>query len=382
MMHGDPAVVSSFRIVTSSEVAKQCFCDAVARAVSGVADEAACADAAARFVAALPLDDNDSGDSSVGVSAAMIERHCMYYAEHTTHGVKCFDATGGRAADLVDSLLDCAVPVSLTTQCASDVIVAKGVQRALAMPLSRVLRVLGFAQHEKAVRASGVTSTGNLLWRTEFGMVSQNLIKHVHEVTGSNLCPWLSTVRHFFATTYVTTSGIPGKRSLHSGMLSMSTAICSICSRCFLFQEAMEPVLAASDACAIFQSVFDELPGSTLERRFTAAVPLGAVSAWQVIDVCECNEDDPEAAIAAVEALSGPGAKPAASDGEAPRPSQAIGPWLVEIGLGEFEPIFAEQGFQRVADAQQLTEEHLQELGLSKLGQRRRFARGIKQLAA
>ena len=151
-----------------------------------------------------------------------------------------------------------------------------------------------------------------------------------------------------------------------------------------------------SQAAAIFLSVFpDAMPAQA--RQFGAAVPQG-VSAWQVLDHCNGGQTDAAAAIATAGSVGvastggdgGAGAGAGAGGGTGPaaagKPSfnaeSAIEPWLQAAGLGQYARTFKQQGFECVGHATSITTEQQKELGLVRLGDRKRFSRAVSLAAS
>jgi WD40 repeat protein len=55
----------------------------------------------------------------------------------------------------------------------------------------------------------------------------------------------------------------------------------------------------------------------------------------------------------------------------------SLSEWLAEVGLGQYEQTFVDQGFERVEDLHELKEEHLEKLGL-KMGHRLKLLRALR----
>ena len=159
-------------------------------------------------------------------------------------------------------------------------------------------------------------------------------------------------------------------------------------------QAGMQLLGDLSQAAAIFLSVFpDATPAQA--RQFGAAVPQG-VSAWQVLDHCNGGQTDAAAAIATAGSVgvastgadggagagAGAGTGPAAAGKPSFNAESAIEPWLQAAGLGQYARTFKQQGFECVGHATSITTEQQKELGLVRLGDRKRFARAVSLAAS
>ena len=79
---------------------------------------------------------------------------------------------------------------------------------------------------------------------------------------------------------------------------------------------------------------------------------------------------------------AGAGTGPAAAGKPSFNAESAIEPWLQAAGLGQYARTFKQQGFECVGHATSITTEQQKELGLVRLGDRKRFSRAVSLAAS
>ena len=137
-------------------------------------------------------------------------------------------------------------------------------------------------------------------------------------------------------------------------------------------------------------------PGESLAQQYAASVPLG-LSALQVLDHCNSCEGNPSKAVATaarageVDVDDKPKSGAGAPEGDTAttssvaskfNPKSPVAEWLAAAGLGDHAATFTAQGFVTVADACELSDEQMMELGLARLGDRKRLARAVRRVRA